>query len=126
MRFFRGNRFALIFFVLLIFCSAMVVSQFMVNQSRHVDLRENFILLYSKGYRPQAERLLKRLMRELDGLTNKALMDDYQRTLMLVDPATQQPDNLIWRYHWTVSNELEKRSESTLRRALKMAEEEEK
>ena len=126
MRFFQGNRFALIFFVLLIFCSAMVVRQFMVNQSRHVELREYFILLYSKGYKPEAERLFRRLMRELDVLPNKALMDDYQRTLMLVDPATQQPDNLIWRYHWTVSNELEKRSESTLRRALKMAEEEEK
>ena len=124
MRFFRGNRFALIFFVLLIFCSAMVVRQFMVNQSRHVELREYFILLHSKGYKPQAERLFKRLLRELEGLPNKALMDDYQRTLMLVDPATQQPDNLIWRYHWTVSNELDKRSESTLLRALKMAEEE--
>ena len=124
MRLLRGNRFAVIFFVLLIFCSAMVVRQFMVNQSRHVDVRENFILLYSKGYRPQAERLFKRLMRELDELPNKALMDDYQRTLMLVDPATQQPDNFIWRYHWTVSKELEKRSEGTLQRALKMAEEE--
>jgi len=122
MRFFRGNRFALIFFVLLIFCSVMVVSQFMVNQSRHVDLRENFILLYRQGYEPEAERLFKRLMRELDVLPNKALMDDYQRTLMQVDPKTQQPENLIWRYHWTVSNELEKRSESTLRRARKMAE----
>jgi len=103
----------------------MVVRQFMVNQSRHVELREYFILLFSKGYRPEAERLFQRLMRELQTLPNKALMDDYQRTLMLVDPATQQQTNLIWRYHWTVSNELEKRSESTLRRALKMAEEEE-
>ena len=119
MRFFRGNRFALIFFVLLIFCSVMVVSQFMVNQSRHVDLRENFILLYRQGYEPEAERLFKRLMRELETLPNKALMDDYQRTLMLVDhPATPQPDNLIWKYHSTVSNELDKRSEGTLRRAL--------
>ena len=126
MRFFRGNRFALIFFVLLIFCSAMVVRQFMENQSRHVEMRENFIVLYSKGYQEKAEQLYKRLLRELEGLPNKALMDDYQRTSMLVYPATQQPDNLIWRYHWTVSNELEKRSESTLRRALKMAEEEEK
>jgi len=126
MRLFRGNRFALIFFVLLIFCSAMVVRQFMVNQSRHVELREYFILLYYKGYREQAERLSKRLMRELEGLPNKALMDDYQRTLMLVDPATQQPNNLVWKYHWTVSNELEKRSEGTLQRALKMAEEEAK
>jgi len=124
MRPFRGNRFALIFFVLLIFSTVMVVLQFMANQSKHVELREYFILLHSKGYKPQAERLYKRLMRELEGLPNKALMDDYQRTLMLVDPATQQPDNLIWRYHWTVSNELDKRSESTLLRALKMAEEE--
>ena len=124
MRFFRGNRFALIFFVLLIFCSAMVVRQFMVNQSRHVELREYFILLCSKEYPEKAERLYKRLLRELEGLPNKALMDDYQRTFMLVYPATQQPDNLIWRYHWTVSNELEKRSEGTLQRALKMAEEE--
>jgi hypothetical protein len=104
----------------------MVVRQFMANQSRHVELREYFILLYSKGYKPEAGRLLKRLMLELDVLPNKALMDDYQRTLMLVDPATQQPDNLIWRYHWTVSNELEKRSESTLLRARKLAEEVEK
>ena len=124
MRFLRSNRFGLIFFVLLIFCSAMVVRQFVVNQSKHVEIRENFILLYSKGYKPQAERLFKRLMRELDVLPNKALMDDYQRTLILVDPATPQQENLIWRYHWTVSNELEKRSESTLRRALKMAEDE--
>jgi hypothetical protein len=123
-RFFRGNRFALIFFVLLIFCSAMVVRQIIANQSRHVELRENFILLHSKGYREQAERLFKRLMRELEALPNKALMDDYQRTLMLVDPATQQPESLLWKYHWTVSNELEKRSEGTLQRALKMAEEE--
>ena len=124
MRFFRGNRFALIFFLLLIFCSAMVVRQFMANQSRHDDLREYFILLHSKGYKTEAERLLKRLMRELEGLPNKALMDDYQRTLMLVDSETQQLDNLIWKYHVTVSNELEKRSEGTLQRALKMAEDE--
>ena len=101
--------------------------EYFMNQSRHEELREYFILLYhNKGYPQQAERLFRRLMRELDVLPNKALMDDYQRTLMLVDPATQQPDNLIWRYHWTVSNELEKRSESTLLRARKMAEEQEK
>ena len=122
MRFFRGNRFALIFFVLLIFCSAMVVRQFMENRSRHADLRENFILLFSKGYKPEAERLFKRLMRELDVMPNKVLMDDFQRTLMLVDPVPQQPDNLIWKYHRTVGNELEKRSESALLRARKMAE----
>jgi len=96
----------------------------MANQSKHLELREAFILLYSKGYRPEAERLYKRLLRDLEAIPNKTLMDDYQRTLLLVDPMTQQPDNLIWRYHWTVSKELEKRSESTLLRARKLAEDE--
>jgi len=125
MRFFRGNRFALIFFVLLVFCGAMVVRQSTANQSKHVELRENFILLHKEGYKPQAERLFKRLMRELEVLPNKALKDDYQRTLMLVDPRTEQHENLIWRYQRNVSNEIEKRFESTLRGALKMAEDEE-
>lgn len=107
----------------------MVVRQFMVNQSRHAELREAFILLHNeKAYPQEAERLFRRLMRELEGLPNKALMDDYLRTSMLVDLATQHPDNLIWRYHQTVRNELGKRSQGTLtlQRALKMAEEEEK
>ena len=124
MRFRRRIRFSLLFLGLLIFCSAMVVRQFMANQSKHVELREAFILLYSKGYRPDAERLYRRLLRDLESLPNKTLMEDYQRTLLLVEPMSQQPDNLIWRYHWTVSNELEKRSESTLLRARKLAEEE--
>jgi hypothetical protein len=54
-------------------------------------------------------------------LPNKALVEDYQRTLTLVDPAKQDSENLIWKYHWTVSNELEKRSESALAKALKLA-----
>jgi len=121
MQFLRRNRFSLIFLALLIFCSAMVVRQFITNQSKHVELREAFILLFSKGYRPDADRLLHRLMRDLEDLPDKALMDDYQRTLLLVDPTTKQQDNLIWRYHWTVSNEIEKRSMSALVRARKLA-----
>ena len=124
MQLLRRNRFALVFLLLLVFCSAMVVRQFMANQSKHVEMREAFILLFYRGYRPEAERLFKRLLRDLEHLPNKTLMDDYQRTLLLVDPSTKQTENLIWRYHWTVSNELEKRSESTLLRAKKMAEEE--
>ncbi len=122
MRFVRRNRFVLLFFVLLIFCGAMVVRQYLINQSKHIDLREAFILLYSKGYRPEAERLGNRLLVELQDLPDRWLMDDYQRTLVLVDPAVQQKDNLIWRYHWTLSNEMEKRSVSALKRALKLAE----
>ena len=101
----------------------MAVRQFMANRSKHLELREAFILLYSKGYQPEAERLCNRLLRDLEDLPDQTLLEDYQRTLTLVDPAVQQPNNLIWRYHWTVSNELEKRSVGALTRARKLAEE---
>ncbi len=120
MRFFRGNRFALVFFVLLIFCSAMVVSQFMANQRKHVKSRENFIERYRQGYREEATRLYGELLRDLEVLPDKTLKDDSQRTLSLVDPTNRQSENLIWRYHETVSNELKKRSERAPRRAGKL------
>jgi hypothetical protein len=122
MVFLRRHRFSLIFLLLLIFCGAMVVRQFMANQSKHVEMREAFILLYSKGYKQEAEHLYQRLLRDLEDLPDKTLMEDYERTLLLIDPLAQKADNLIWRYHWTVSNEIEKRSPNILQRARKLAE----
>jgi hypothetical protein len=123
MRFLRQYRFALLFLLLLVFCSVMVIRQFNFKQSHHVDVREAFILLYTRGYTNEANRLYQRLLRESSDLANRQLLDDFQRTLLLVDPGAKQLENLIWRYHWTISNELERRSESTLRHALKLAEE---
>ena len=125
MRFLRRNRFGLLTFALLVFCSLMVARQFSVNRSRHLRLREDFIQLFTRGYRPEAEQLYDRLVRNLVHLPDQTLTDDYQRTLKLVDPATPQPDNLIWRYHWTVRNELEARSVSLLERARQPASREE-
>ena len=123
MRFLRRYRYFLIFSVLLLACSLMVVRQFILNQSRHIELREAFILLHAKGHKNEAQRLFQKLLAELEGLSTGVVLQDYQRTLMLVDPATPQPDNLVWKYHWTVSQELEKRSESTLAKAVKIARE---
>jgi hypothetical protein len=123
MRFLRRNRYFLTFSVLLLFCGLMVLRQIENNQSAHTDLREAFILLQTKGYKNEAQRLFQRLLGDLEDLPNKALAEDFQRTLTLVDPSKQDPENLIWKYHWTVSNEMEKRSESTLARALKLAHE---
>jgi hypothetical protein len=122
MYFGRQFRFQLVFLAFLVFCSVMVLKQVSVNQAKHVQLREAFILLHSRGYQPQAERLYQRLLAEMERLPDKALLEDFQRTLTLVDPSRQEPENLIWEYHWTVSNELEKRSEASLERALKLAE----
>src|SRR5258708_9849325 len=117
MRFLLEFKVALIFAVVLAFCSVMVLRQVQVNQTKHVEVREAFILIHSRGYREEAQRLYNRLLRDMQDFSNKQLDDDFQRTLMLVDPAVLQTTNLIWKYHWTVSNELERREASILKRA---------
>jgi hypothetical protein len=121
MRFLLEYKFALVFAAVLTFCSVMVIRQVQVNQAKHAEVREAFILLHSRGYRAEAQRLYNRLLRDMQDYTTKELDDDFQRTLMLVDPAIQQTTNLIWKYHWTVSNELERREASTLKRAHEIA-----
>jgi hypothetical protein len=119
----RRVRVWLAFAILLIFCSVMVVLQMQANQSKHVKLREAFILLESKGYRTQAQRLYQKLLKEMPALSDQVLRDDYNRTRTLVDPASDERNNLIWHYHWTVSNEMDQRSNEALTKALKMADE---
>jgi hypothetical protein len=121
--FVRQYRFTLILMVVLVATSVAVIHKVRSGQSRHVEIREAFILLYTRGYTNEANRLYEKLLQDLDKLPNKQVTDDFQRTLLLVDPSANQPKNLIWKYHWTVSNQMDKRSEGTLMRALKLAEE---
>ncbi len=125
MRFVRQYRFILLFFLLLIFCSVMVVRQFGLRQSRHVEMREAFILLHMRNYTNEARALFDRLVLEVPKYTkkisDKELLDDFQRTLLLVDPYSSQTNNLIWKYHWMLSEELDKRSVDLLARAHKLA-----
>lgn len=121
MRFVRQYRSLLILAGLLVLCSIMVIRQINLNQARHVELREAFILLHTRGYRAQSERLYQRLLKDVDRQPTALLLDDFQRTITLVDPSINEPQNLIWVYHWCVSKELEKRSEDSLKRALKLA-----
>lgn len=109
---------------LLVFCSIMVIQQYRARQTRRVELREAFILLHTGGYSNEAFILYNRLLRDLEKLTNKDLVDDWQRTVILVDPAANQPDNLIWKYYWTVRKEMEKRSEDSIQKARKLAQDE--
>jgi len=123
MEFWRHYRSVLIFAAFLVICSVLVVRQIGANKRHHVELREAFILLYTKGYRPQAQHLYQRLLIELEHLPDPQLLDDFQRTLSIVDTGREQPDNLIWKYHWTVSNEMEKRAVSAIQQALKLVDE---
>jgi hypothetical protein len=117
----RQYRSLLLFAGFVVVCSLMVIRQVNINQNRHVELREAFILLQTRGYRVEAGRLFQRLLKDMQNQSDRSLREDFQRTMTLVDPARQQPENLIWVYHWTVSNELERRSEASLKRALKLA-----
>lgn len=121
MRFLRQYRFILLFLALLVFCSVMVVHQFSARQSRHVELREAFILLHTRGYTNEAQRLYQKLLFGIPKLSQKQLLDDFQRTLLLVDPSVLQTNNLIWKYHWTISNEMDRQDESSLKRARALA-----
>jgi len=124
MRFLQQHRFILLFLALLVFCSVMVIFQLEARRSQHAEVREAMILLQTGGYTNQADKLYLRLLRELDKLSNKALIEDWQRTVILIDASSHQPSNAVWRYYWTVRNEMERRAESTIQRALKLAEEE--
>ena len=123
MRFLRQYRFVLLFLALLVFCSVMVLRQLRAKESKHIELREAFILLHTRRETNAAERLYQKLLLALPKLSQKELVDDFQRTLLLIDPDpnTQQTNNLIWKYHWTVSNELERREASILKRAHEIA-----
>ncbi len=124
MRFLSQHKFVLSFLLLLVFCSVMVIRQLDARRSKHVELREAMILLQTGGYTNQADKLYLRLLRDLDKLSNKALLEDWQRTVILVDPSTIQPSNAIWRYYWNVRNAMERRAEDTIQRARKLADEE--
>ena len=127
MRFVRQYRFVLLFFLLLIFCSVMVLHQISLKQSKHVEMREAFILLYMRNYTNEAGALFDKLVLEVPKyakkLSDKEVLDDFQRTLLLVDPYSTQTNNLIWKYHWMLSNELDKRSVDLLERAHRLARE---
>ena len=127
MRFVRQYKFILLFFVLLVFCVVMWQWQKDAKQSKHVELREAFILLHTRNYTNEAQNLFNKLVLEIPKYTKKlseqALLDDFQRTLLLVDPYSNQTNNLIWKYHWILSNELDKRSVDLLERAHRLARE---
>src|SRR5215216_191405 len=99
MRFVRQYRFILLFLALLFFCSVMVLHQMNAKQSKHIEMREAFILLHTRGYTNEGRRLYQKLLLEIPKhtrkLSDKQLLNDFQRTLILIDPYIQQTNTLI-------------------------------
>ncbi len=114
MQFLRRNRYALLTVAVLIFSSVMVVHQALTNQSAHARQVEDFILLSERGDRQSCEHLYQMLIQELPRINDRDLVQDLERTALEVEPKTPQPDNLIWKYHVSVKNELKHRTETRL------------
>jgi hypothetical protein len=122
MKLFRRFRYLLLFLGVLLFCSVMIVRQFQHNVSKHVERREAFILLFVKGYRTEAFRLYERLLAEVPAMSNEQLLDDFQRTLQVVNAVDKSDNgNLNYNYHWEVSKQMEIRAADILERAKKLA-----
>ena len=100
----------------------MVIRQYTANQSAHLEMREDFIALHAKGHLKESTHLYQLLVQDFPGLSDRNLVDDYQRTVLLVDPNGQPSDSLLWKYYVSVKNELEKRSERRVAQALQRAE----
>ena len=122
MQFIRRNQYFLLTLAVLGLASVLAVRQFLVNESAHVRRLEDFILLHERGEAKLCERLYQRIVQELPVLSDQALVGDWQRTVQLVNPKTPQLDNLLWKYHVSVNNELRRRADKRLRAVLQAAE----
>ena len=122
MRFWRRNQYFLLTLAILVLSSVLVVCQLRINESAHVQRLEDFIVLHDRGDAKSCEWLYQRLVQELPQMSDKSLVDDLQRTGMIVDPKTPQLDNLVWKFHISVGNELKRRSEKRIAAALRTTE----
>lgn len=119
MRFLKRHKFFLVFVAVLVFCSVMVIRQYLANQWQHVDLREDFILLHDQGHPRADARLYQMLIQQLPSLPNRALIADEQRFKLLFIPHKPPPEDLLWKYYVSVQNELHRRLNERVVRALK-------
>ena len=108
----------------LVIVNVLLLRQYQWNATVQRELREDLILLSATGHVKPAERMYQKLVIRLPSLSDEMLMEELARTGTLVDEKTTQLDNLVWKYHWAVKRNLEKREDQRLARALKRAEKE--
>ena len=117
MRFLRRNQFLLLTVAVLALSGILVLRQFKANDAAHVSLREDFILLHERGQTQTCQHLYETLIRQLPDLSERTLVEDLQRTALMVDLKNPSPDvdNPVWKYYISVKRELENRAEPRIR-----------
>ena len=123
MRFLLRYQYLLCFLGVLVLACVMVVNQFLTNQAAHVKLREDFIVLHEQGQTAACDEFYQQLIRDLVDLDERSLVDDLQRTSLLVDPKSHDVENPVWKYHVSVKKEVQQRAERRLAAVLESEEE---
>ena len=121
MQFLRRHQYLLCFLAVLVLACVMVIRQFEANQSAHIERREDFIFLAQHGR--EADHLYQVLVQELPDQNEKSLVEDLERTALLVNTNGLDPEgDLIMKYHLAIKKTLEQKSEQRLGGALNRAE----
>jgi hypothetical protein len=81
-------------------------------------MREDFILLQQRGHTKLTERFYQLLIQSLPDASDGELLDDFQRTAMLLSTNKAQVENLVWKYHVSVRNEITQRANKRVARLL--------
>lgn len=114
MRFFKRHKYTLAFLALMLLCSLLVQYQLLRNEAAHIAMREDFIVMHQRGYAKGSEYLYQRLVQALPRQSLKSVIDDFQRTRMLVNTNAPLLDDLLWKYHVHTANEMTRRAERRL------------
>jgi len=79
---------------------------------------EDFFLLHDRKETKACDHLYQVLIQQLPHLGERDLVQDLERTSMIIDPKTPQLESLVWKYHVSLNNELKHRSEKRLQSLL--------
>jgi len=120
-RFLLRNRHPLTALAVLAVACLFVLYQFTLNESAHVRLREDLILLEHTEHNAEASHLYQHLVQKLPGLSLTALIDDLERMTLVVGTNAAAGESLSAKYHTAVRRELEQRASRRLPTALKRA-----
>jgi hypothetical protein len=119
--FLRRQRYSLMFLAALTLCVLLILHQTLANESAHVQMREDFILLHGQGQDQPAQHLYQSLIQQLPTLSDRSLIDDFQRMVILDLEEKQTPASLLLKYKGAVARVLERRTEERVAQALKRA-----
>ena len=120
-RFLQRNRHPVAALAVLAVACLLVLYQFTLNESAHVRLREDLILLERSDHPAEASHVYQHLVQKLPGLSLAALIDDLERLTMVSGTNAASGESLSAKYHTAVRRELDQRASRRLPAALKNA-----